>query len=187
MIHAGLSRTLAAALAVLTVTDPTAGRSQSLEETQQRLSIELGAPTPAPIEEPARLREMLPGSWVIMPWSAYSELDPGALERVCGIRRVTIAPDLTLTMAFGDPQRPGSVPGRIELWYGRMASLVYDEDAFLNDFLRLPEEMRDGPAGFAIRRSVRQMLILSPRGSDVLVGYSMLDAGAAVIFQRCPA
>lgn len=133
------------------------------------------------------LATMIAGTWFVTSWTGFAELGPQiekqevSLAEVCRRQSMTVEPDLTFVQHFGD--RP--VHGRFEYLRGVLFHMTRDRAEFAAA-MNIDAASTEQDFAVSILRGASDTMVLTPRGPDLLIGYSILNAGQPTVFVRCP-
>jgi hypothetical protein len=178
-----LRRALAAAVRLVR---PAA--AQSLPEIDRMLALELhSANGNFEYRYDRYLASIIKGTWFVTSWSGFAELGPQierqqlSLGEICKRQSMTVDGDLNFVQRFGD--RP--VHGRFEYLRGVLFNMSRDRAEFAAA-MNIDAASTDQDFAVSILRGAADTLVLTPRGPNLLVGYSILNAGQPTVFVRCP-
>ena len=162
--------------------------AQSLPEIDRQLAIELHSVNGAFENRYDRyLATIIKGTWFVTSWAGFSELGPQiehqqlSLAEICKRQSMTVDGDLNFVQRFGD--RP--VHGRFEYLRGVLFNMSRDRAEFAAA-MNIDAASNDQDFAVSVLRGASDTLVLTPRGPDLLVGYSILNAGQPTVFVRCP-
>ena len=183
---AGRALLLVLAAALLLVRPAAA---QSLPEIDRMLALELhSANGNFEYRYDRYLASIIKGTWFVTSWSGFAELGPQierqqlSLGEICKRQSMTVDGDLNFVQRFGD--RP--VHGRFEYLRGVLFNMSRDRAEFAAA-MNIDAASTDQDFAVSILRGAADTLLLTPRGPNLLVGYSILNAGQPTVFVRCPA
>ncbi len=177
---------LAVAATLLGLARPAA--AQSLPEIDRLLAIELHSVNGNfEFRYDRYLATIIKGTWFVTSWSGFAELGPQierqqlSLAEICKRQSMTVDGDLNFVQRFGD--RP--VHGRFEYLRGVLFNMSRDRAEFAAA-MNIDAASTDQDFAVSILRGASDTLVLTPRGMNLLIGYSILDAGQPTVFVRCP-
>ena len=133
------------------------------------------------------LATMIAGTWFVTSWAGFSELGPQiekqevSLAESCRRQAMTVEPDLTFVQHLGDRL----VHGRFEYLRGVLFHMTRDRAEFAAA-MNLDAASTEQDFAASILRGATDTMVLTPRGPDLLIGYSILNAGQPTVFVRCP-
>ena len=163
--------------------------AQSLPEIDRQLAVELhGVNGNFEYRYDRYLATIIRGTWFVTSWSGFAELGPQierqqlSLGEICKRQSMTVDSDFTFVQRFGD--RP--VHGRFEYLRGVLFHMWRDRAEFAAA-MNIDAASTDQDFAVSILRGAADTLVLTPRGPNLLVGYSILNAGQPTVFVRCPA
>lgn len=183
---------LRAALAILCLLGLAAAMrpaaAQSLHEIDRQLRIELhGVGGDFEYRYDRYLATMIAGTWFVTSWAGFAELGPqiekqeASLAESCRRQAMTVEPDLSFVQHFGDRL----VHGRFEYLRGVLFHMTRDRAEFAAA-MNIDAASTEQDFAASILRGASDTMVLTPRGPDLLIGYSILNAGQATVFVRCP-
>lgn len=159
--------------------------SATMEEVRAMLEPELGTADEQGLSAYRHVAAVLPGSWLIGGWEPVSALTDEEVAEACAGSRLEVAPDLSVMLVVGG-ETPAAIPGRLNALRGRLFSLDYDEAAFLAELYGIEAPAADDQIALDLRQNAHQVMVLTPRSNDVLVGYGVLGDAGVIVFIRCP-